>query len=67
MLTHFNGSTTDLYILTRVSKYTETSQADTSSLKPVQILSWVTELSQVNFKTYFQKQTKCGKCISMKV
>lgn len=45
MLTHFNGSTTDLYILTRVSKYTETSQADTSSLKPVQILSWVTELS----------------------
>lgn len=45
MLTHFNGSTTDLYILTRVSKYTEKSQADRGSLKPVQILSSVTELS----------------------
>lgn len=44
MLTHLNGSTTDLYILTRVSKYTEISQADISSLKPVQIFSWDTKL-----------------------
>lgn len=51
MLTHFNGSTTDLYILTLVSKYTETSQADISSLKPVQVFSWETKLIYFSFKT----------------
>lgn len=45
MLTRSNGSATDLYILTRVCKYTEISQADTGSLKPVQIFGWDTELS----------------------
>lgn len=48
MLTHFNGSTTDLYILTCITKYTEISQADISSLKPVQILRWVTKLTQLS-------------------
>lgn len=48
MLTHFNGSTTDLYILTRARKYTEISQADTGSLKPVQIFSWDTKLIQLS-------------------
>lgn len=48
MLTHFNGSTTDLYILTRVCKYTEISQADTGSLKPAQIFSWDTKLIQLS-------------------
>lgn len=48
MLTRFNGSTTDLYILTRVCKYTEIGQADIGSLKPVQIFSWDTELIQLS-------------------
>lgn len=48
MLTHFNGSTTDLCILTHVSKYTEISQADISSLKPVQIFSGDTTFTQLS-------------------
>lgn len=48
MLTRFNGSATDLYILTRVCKYTEIGQADIGSLKPVQIFSWDTELIQLS-------------------
>lgn len=48
MLTHFNGSTTDLYILTCVTKYTEINQADISSLNTVQILHWVTKLTQLS-------------------
>lgn len=44
IVTHFN----DLYILTRVSKYTEISQADISNLKPVQIFSQDTKLHQLS-------------------
>lgn len=65
MLTLFNGSTTDLYILTRVSKYTEISQADISSLKPVQIFSWDTkliQLSQLQNITLKSKQSIASAC-----
>lgn len=48
MVTHSNGSTTDLYILTHVRKYTEISPADTGSLKPVQIFGWDTKLTQLS-------------------
>lgn len=48
MLTHFNGSTTDLCILTHVSKHKDISQADISSLKPVQIFSGDTKFTQLS-------------------
>lgn len=59
MLTRLYGSTTDLYILTRIRKYTEISHADTGSLKPVQIFSWDTELIQLSqLQNLLQKVNK---------